>query len=194
MPIAAARFRELLGFEDRGITLVAQSEQPKGDYVIEHLRFRIGEEEVRGILTRPSQVEGRLPAILYGHSHGGGYAIGARELLDGREYLVSPLGPVFARAGYVTLCIDMPIFGERATVSESFAAKKLLWHGKCCSGRCCATTARPSATWRGATMSMPAALVPLAYRWAASLATGWPPSTSGSPQWRISAALPISAP
>ncbi|MET0435949.1 MAG: dienelactone hydrolase family protein, partial [Devosia sp.] len=39
-------------------------------------------------------------------------------------------GPVFARAGYVTLCIDMPIFGERATVSESFAAKALLWHGK----------------------------------------------------------------
>ncbi len=130
MPIAAARFRELLGFEDRGITLVAQSEQPKGDYVIEHLRFRIGDEEVRGILTRPREVEGRLPAILYGHSHGGGYAIGARELLDGREYLVSPLGPVFARAGYVTLCIDMPVFGERATVSESFAAKKLLWYGK----------------------------------------------------------------
>lgn len=130
MPITAARFRELLGFEDRGITLVSTTEEPKGDYVIEHLRFLVGDEPVRGILTRPSRVEGRLPAILYGHSHGGGYAIGARELLDGREYLVSPLGPVFARAGYVTLCIDMPIFGERATVSESFAAKKLLWHGK----------------------------------------------------------------
>src|SRR5690606_6084507 len=35
-----------------------------------------------------------------------------------------------ARAGYVTLCIDMPIFGERATVSENYAAKALLWHGK----------------------------------------------------------------
>lgn len=130
MPITAARFREIMGYEDRGITLVSTTEEPMGDYVIEHLRFRIGEDEVRGILTRPSNVEGRQPAILYGHSHGGGYAIGARELLDGREYLVSPLGPVFARAGYVTLCIDMPIFGERATVSESFAAKKLLWHGK----------------------------------------------------------------
>ena len=99
MPITAARFRDLLGFEDRGIALVSTTEEPMGDYVIEHLRFRIGEEEVRGILTRPSSVDGRLPAILYGHSHGGGYAIGARELLDGREYLVSPLGPVFARAG-----------------------------------------------------------------------------------------------
>src|SRR5690606_35637260 len=37
---------------------------------------------------------------------------------------------VLARAGYVTLCIDMPVFGERANVSEGFAAKALLWHGK----------------------------------------------------------------
>ena len=30
----------------------------------------------------------------------------------------------------MTLCIDMPTFGKRATVSESFAAKALLWFGK----------------------------------------------------------------
>ena len=130
MPITRDRFAELLGFEEKSVALLSKTEEAQGDYVIEHLRLRIGAEEVRGILTRPAQVEGRLPAILYGHSHGGGYAIGARELLDGREYLVGPLGPVFARAGYVTLSIDMPVFGERATVSESAAAKALLWHGK----------------------------------------------------------------
>ncbi len=130
MPITRDRFAELLGFEESSIALLSKTEEAQGDYVIEHLRLQIGAEEVRGILTRPAQVEGRLPAILYGHSHGGGYAIGARELLDGREYLVGPLGPVFARAGYVTLSIDMPVFGERATVSESAAAKALLWHGK----------------------------------------------------------------
>ncbi|UYO01340.1 MAG: prolyl oligopeptidase family serine peptidase [Devosia sp.] len=101
-----------------------------GDYVIEHLKLDIAGLPVRGILTRPAGASGPLPAILYGHSHGGGYAIGARELLDGREYLLDPLGPVFARAGYVTMVIDMPIFGERATVSESSAAKALLWEGK----------------------------------------------------------------
>ena len=37
---------------------------------------------------------------------------------------------VFARAGYVTLCIDMPVFGKRATVSEGSASKALLWYGK----------------------------------------------------------------
>lgn len=130
MPITRSRFSELLGFEEKPIALLASTIESRDDYIVEHLRFRIGTEEVRGILTRPAEVTGRLPAILYGHSHGGGYAIGARELLDGREYLVGPLGPVFARAGYVTLSIDMPIFGERATVSESFVAKALLWHGK----------------------------------------------------------------
>ncbi|MHA6297698.1 alpha/beta hydrolase family protein [Devosia sp. CAU 1758] len=130
MTITARRFRELLSFEDRGVTLVSSESVSMGDYLIEHLRLRIGEDVVRGILTRPTEISGPLPAILYGHSHGGLYAMGARELLDGRDYLVSPLGPVFARAGYVTLSIDMPIFGERATVTESFAAKALLWQGK----------------------------------------------------------------
>ena len=130
MSITASRFRDLLAFEDRDAVLVSRREELAGDYVIEHLRLKIGTDEVRGILTRPLDGAGRLPAILYGHSHGGGYAVGARELLDGRECLLDPLGPVFARAGYVTLCIDMPVFGERATVSESFAAKALLWQGK----------------------------------------------------------------
>ncbi|MBJ3783816.1 alpha/beta hydrolase family protein [Devosia sediminis] len=135
MSITAARFRELLGYEDRGVARISKDIEERHDYVVEHLRLRIGNEDVRGILTRPANVEGRLPAILYGHSHGGGYAIGARELLDGRDYLVSPLGPVFARAGYVTLCVDMPVFGERATTTESFAAKALLWHGECLFGQ-----------------------------------------------------------
>ena len=130
MPITASRFRELLGFEDRGVTRLDKRVEPMGDYVVEHLQLRIGDAEVRGILTRPAEAAAPLPAILYGHSHGGGYGIGARELLDGREYLVSPLGPVFARAGYVTLCIDMPVFGSRANVTESAAAKALLWYGR----------------------------------------------------------------
>ncbi len=135
MAITANRFRDLLGFAEPDVEFVSSRMEEAEGYVIEHLRLRLGHEEVRGILTRPERSEGRLPAILYGHSHGGGYQIGARELLDGREYLLDPLGPVFARAGYVTLCIDMPIFGERATVSESFAAKALLWQGKSLFGK-----------------------------------------------------------
>lgn len=129
MRLTPDRLRELIGLAEPAVTLFSSTTEPRGDYVVEHLRLRLGDTEIRGILTRPSELQGRAPAILYGHSHGGGYAIGARELLDGREYLLDPLGPAFARAGYVTLCIDMPVFGERATVSEAFAAKALLWHG-----------------------------------------------------------------
>lgn len=130
MAITRSRFGALVGLDEPPIALLSSRSEAGEGYVIEHLRFLMGEEEVRGILTRPLETGVRRPAILYGHSHGGGYTIGANELLEGREYLVDPLGPVFARAGYVTLAIDMPIFGERATVSESFAAKALLWHGK----------------------------------------------------------------
>lgn len=130
MPITRTRLRALIGLQEPAVTLISSTIEPADGYMVEHLRLRLGGIEVRGIVTRPVETVGRLPAILYGHSHGGGYAIGASELLDGREYLLDPLGPVFARAGYVTLCIDMPVFGERATVSEGYAAKALLWHGK----------------------------------------------------------------
>lgn len=99
--------------------------------MVERLRLELaGRGEVRGLLTRPVGEAGRRPAILFAHSHGGRYDIGAAELLAGREYLLDPPGPALARAGYITLCIDMPIFGERATVSEGSAAKALLWYGK----------------------------------------------------------------
>jgi dienelactone hydrolase len=130
MTLTRARLRELIGLAEPPIALRSSKIEAFDGYVVEHLRLSLGDTEVRGILTRPANDTGRHPAILYGHSHGGRYDIGADELLEGREYLLDPLGPVFARAGYVTLCIDMPVFGERATVTEGAAAKALLWYGK----------------------------------------------------------------
>lgn len=130
MAITRERLIALIGLDEPAVALVATAIVAQGSYAVETLHLRLGDQEVRGILTRPLKSRGRLPAILYAHSHGGGYAIGASELLDGRDYLVDPLGPVFAQAGYVTLCIDMPVFGERSHVSESAAAKALLWMGK----------------------------------------------------------------
>ncbi|HEV2514099.1 MAG TPA: dienelactone hydrolase family protein [Devosia sp.] len=130
MSITRERLRQLVGLVEPAVSLGAARIEQHDGYEIEHLTLKLGDTEVRGILTRPLRVEGRLPAILYGHSHGGRYEIGADELLDGREYLLDPLGPAFARAGYVTLCIDMPVFGARATMTEGAAAKALLWYGK----------------------------------------------------------------
>ena len=130
MAITRERLRQLVGLVEPPVSLSAARIEQRDGYEVEHLTLKLGDTEVRGILTRPLKVEGRLPAILYGHSHGGRYEIGADELLDGREYLLDPLGPAFARAGYVTLCIDMPVFGRRASVTEGAAAKALLWYGK----------------------------------------------------------------
>jgi acetyl esterase/lipase len=131
MTITPQRLRTLLGIETREPRVLASEVDDRGTCLVERLQLEIGGAgPVRGLLTRPPHSARPLPAILYGHSHGGRYDIGAAELIDGREYLEEPLGAVFARAGYVTLAIDMPVFGERATESESAAAKRLLWRGK----------------------------------------------------------------
>ncbi|MCJ8520310.1 dienelactone hydrolase [Pseudorhizobium tarimense] len=56
--------------------------------------------------------------------------IGASELVDGRPALLDPPGPALARQGFIVLSIDMPTFGERASVTEDAAAKAALWHGR----------------------------------------------------------------
>ncbi len=69
------------------------------------------------------------------HAHGGRYDVGVNEILDGQTYMGPPLGPVFARAGYVTLMLEMPLFGDRATISESALSKALLWRGRTVMGK-----------------------------------------------------------
>jgi dienelactone hydrolase len=130
MSISRARLRELVGLDEPPIALLSRRDDVGSDYTIEHLRFLIGKDELRGLLIRPNGDAGPRPAILYAHAHGARYDIGANELLNGRDALVEPMGPALARAGYVSLAIDMPTFGARATVRESAAAKALLWHGR----------------------------------------------------------------
>lgn len=132
MSIERERLRRLFVLEEPAIDLLAAETAEQDGYAVERLRFRLaGRGEVRGILTRPLAAEGPQPAILYAHAHGGRYDIGAGELLGGQSYLLSPpLGPVFARAGYVTLMLDMPTFGERSDHKEWSTSKALLWYGK----------------------------------------------------------------
>jgi len=130
MSISRARLRELVRLDEPEIALLSATEDVGSDYAIERLRLRIGRDEVRGLLTRPKDRPGKHPAILYAHAHGARYDIGASELLDGRDALVVMPTGGGARAGYVSLAIDMPTFGGRATVSESAAAKALLWQGR----------------------------------------------------------------
>ena len=99
MAVTRERLRELVGLVEPSVTLRDMRSEDCGDYIIEYLTLRIGDTDVRGILTRPTQIAGRAPAILYGHSHGGRYDIGADELLGGREYLLDPPRSGVSRAG-----------------------------------------------------------------------------------------------
>jgi hypothetical protein len=120
----------LLSFREPAITLVSTETGQREGYVFERLELEVeGAGRVRAFLTRPAGGGGPFPAILYAHSHGGRHEIGASELMDGRSYLLSPFGPLLARAGYVTLCMDMPTFGDRDDVEESAAATAHIWFG-----------------------------------------------------------------
>jgi len=131
MAISVERLKDLLHVADTSLVLVTSVAEDRDDHVVEHLRFRLsGGPEIRGFLTRPIASRGPGPAILYAHAHGRQYDIGASELQEGRPALLNAPGPVLAREGYVTLCIEMPTFGERAGVTESAAAKAALWHGR----------------------------------------------------------------
>lgn len=92
-------------------------------------------EAVRGYLCGPPDTGGPLPAMLVIHAHGNRYDIGARELVEGRPALAGPLAPALAARGIRSLCLDMPCFGARATVSESAAAKAALWQGSSLAGQ-----------------------------------------------------------
>ncbi len=84
----------------------------------------------RAYLTGPSSPWLNLPAMIYCHAHGNRHAIGASELVGGRPALIDPPYAVaLAEAGFVALCLDLPCFGERASESESAAAKRHLWRG-----------------------------------------------------------------
>ena len=112
-----------------GATLVSREERK--DYVLETLALDINDSEpVPAYFTKPKG-EGAWPAVLYNHSHGGGFAIGKKELVQGREYLGDPpYAEELARRGIAALAIDHWIFGERSGRSESETFKEMLWRGR----------------------------------------------------------------
>ena len=103
-------------------------------YILERLVLDLnGLEPVPACFTRPRNTPhgGRLPTVLYNHSHGGAYEIGKDELLAGRSYMHRPpYAEVLAGLGYNALCIDAWGFGERRGRRESEIFKEMLWRGQ----------------------------------------------------------------
>jgi hypothetical protein len=73
----------------------------------------------------------KAPAILFDHSHGGGYKIGKQEFIEGRSYLQpKPYAEELTDLGYIGLCIDQWVFGERSHTPEADMFKAMLWQGQ----------------------------------------------------------------
>ena len=90
-----------------------------------------GLEPVPAYFVKPKGAAGKLPVILYNHSHGGNYQTGKDELIHGAAYLKkTSFAEAFAKEGYAVLCIDAWCFGERRGRTETQVFKDMLWNGR----------------------------------------------------------------
>jgi hypothetical protein len=117
---------------DRKVGARRVSTEDRGTYVLETLVLDLnGEEAAPAYFAKPKKASGRLPTVLFNHSHGGGYTIGKKEFIDGREYLGKPAYAEFLTSlGYNALCFDAWIFGERSGRAELDTFKDMIWHGR----------------------------------------------------------------
>jgi hypothetical protein len=137
-PSAADRRRALyslmgdLPARNRPIGGKKRQEEERDGYMLETWDLDLnGIETVPAYVARPKGATGRRPAVLFNHSHGGGYKIGKQEFIEGRSYLQpKPYAKELTDLGYVGLCIDTWVFGERSHTPEQDMFKGMLWKGQ----------------------------------------------------------------
>ncbi|WP_332367742.1 dienelactone hydrolase family protein [Spirosoma telluris] len=126
---------ELLGKlpdRQRPITVELISTQETDELITEKLLLDInGLEKAPAYFTKPKNHTGKLPVVLFNHSHFGQYGVGKNEFVLGRpEMQKPPYALALARAGYAGLCIDSWCFGERQGRGEMDTFKEMLWNGQ----------------------------------------------------------------
>ena len=127
-------YRMLGDLPDRRRTVSGKKrgEEERDGFVLETWDLDLnGIEVVPAFVARPRGQSGRAPGIVFNHSHGGGYKIGKQEFLEGRTYLHPvPYAKALTDAGYVAVCIDHWVFGERSHTTELDTFKAMLWQGQ----------------------------------------------------------------
>ena len=118
---------------NRNINASVVSVERKNGYVLEKLLLDLnGLQQVPAWFALPEKVEGRIPAVLFSHSHGGNYRLGKDELIQGNTYMPElPYAEALTQMGYGVLSIDHWVFGERRGPKESEFFKETLWKGQC---------------------------------------------------------------
>ena len=106
-------------------------EEERDGYLLETLELDLnGFEPVPALLAKPKKLQGKAPAVLFNHSHSGDYPMGKREFIEGRNTLQDPpYAKLLTDLGYVGLCIDAWVFGERSHTGEMDMFKAMLWQG-----------------------------------------------------------------
>lgn len=101
-------------------------------YVLEELLLDLnGMEPVPAYFAKPAKHDAPLPCILYHHAHGGDYARGKHELIEGSPLLQpEPYARALTASGFGVLCIDQWLFGQRSGRTESSLFKEMLWNGR----------------------------------------------------------------
>ncbi len=117
---------------ERPITVELISTEEKDGVIIEKLMLDInGQELVPAFFTKPKNASGKLPVVLFNHSHFGQYEVGKNEFVKGRKEMQSPpYAFALAKEGYAGLCIDSWGFGERSGRAELDIFKEMIWQGQ----------------------------------------------------------------
>ncbi len=117
---------------NRPISAKILSREETEELIIEKLLLDInGLEMVPAYFTIPKNVKGKVPVVLFNHSHFGQYEVGKNEFVKGRPEMQSPpYALALARAGYAGLCLDSWGFGERSGRPELDIFKEMLWKGQ----------------------------------------------------------------
>lgn len=116
---------------DRPISAKLVSEEDRGGYVLEKLVLDLNGIEPVPAYFAKSKDGSKRPTILYHHAHGGKYALGKDEIIEGRPALQEPhYAEALTALGYNVLCADTWLFGERSGRAESSLFKEMLWKGQ----------------------------------------------------------------
>ncbi|MBD0257527.1 MAG: alpha/beta hydrolase, partial [Cytophagales bacterium] len=137
-PDKPARRKELyhllgkLPDRNRPLPVQVAGTEDRGEFILEKLLLDLnGYEPVPAYFTRPKDAPGKVPVVLFNHSHFGQYEVGKNEFLLGRKEMQSPpYAQALARAGYASFCLDAWGFGERHGRTEAEIFKEMLWKGQ----------------------------------------------------------------
>lgn len=135
---AAARREELYGLlgrlppRTREVSGVQRDEEVRDGYLLQTWDLDLnGIEPVPAHLALPLAGAAPAPAVLFNHSHGGGFAVGKEEFVRGRDYLQpTPYAEALTGLGCIGLCIDHWGFGDRSHTPEDDLLKAMTWHGQ----------------------------------------------------------------